>query len=280
MTVYENFMGQLDDAGMLFNVREERLMTDTGMSIPNRKVIINDRDNLPMGIVSDNYKVVSNEQVMSAFVQSIIDSGIDTTDARLNVRQSAEGARSMVDFEFPAVQVQPSRDTSQTILRISTLNSYDGTTRLISKAGGLRMRCLNGQITGKVMASYSCGHNKQLDIEEGASRIMHMIQEFQNAREYWDQLAARQITDQIVDKVFCNFLEVKKLDDSNARVTKLRNLWDSYQKEMGCTAYALYNVLTDYVSHKTGRGGESSLTNQVHGRRRIEIVLDQNKCFA
>ena len=98
MTIAHTLMQQLDSANVLFNVRTESLLSESGLRVPNKRVIINDQTNQPVSVVSDSYKIVTNEEIFDHFTKSIEQSGINTDDASVNVKQTPTGSRTMVDF--------------------------------------------------------------------------------------------------------------------------------------------------------------------------------------
>lgn len=283
MSIAANLMSQLDNAGILFNVRTESLVSESGLAIPNKKVIVNEASNQPMGVVSEGYKVVTNEQIFDGFTKSIEASGVNTDGLTVNVLQTPTGSRSMVNFMFPNEFVTVNGDESKTALQISALNSYDGTTRYISKAGGLRMKCMNGQILGSIVGAYAGTHSKNLDVDAGARQVMQMVQEFNSAKDYWGKMMARPVSDQEVKQVLIKFLEIRNKDDEallkNSRFESALRLYATYSREMGKNAYALYNAMTDYISHKAPRSEQTALVNATDKMRNMAKLLDSEPVF-
>ena len=257
MSVYENFMSQLSDKGALFNVRSEKLQTASGLLIPNKKVIINERSNDPIGIVSEGYKVVKNEEIFDGFCKSIEKSNINTDGAQINVSFAKGGAKTLVDFIFPEESFSVDGDSSKTALNIVALNSFDGSTRYITKAGGFRIKCMNGQVIGNIASAYSSTHTNKLDVDAGAQRVINMLQEFQGAKHYWGKMLQTPLTHVQAHKIIEEFIG-KKVDFSEripAMYDCVNRLWLAYAKEFGQNTYALYNAMTDYVSHKESKTG-------------------------
>lgn len=276
--IYQNLMGQLSDKGALFNVSTDRLTTLSGVEVPNRKCIINNQNGKVIGIVGEKYKVVPNEEVFDAFCKSVEASDIDYSDATVNVSFAKGGARTLVDFVFPNESVKVPGDISSTALSISSLNSFDGTTRFLTKAGGLRMRCLNGQILGSIAGSYSSTHSDKLNIEEGAAKVVQMLQRFRSAEEYWGGMMGTKISEGTAFAVITEFFGKEDLEDpfKNKDVALVNQLWKQYANEMGPNAYALYNSLTDWVSHKESKTGASG---RLVRERRLNKALDTVKVF-
>jgi hypothetical protein len=283
-------MGQLNDAGVLFNVAECDLYTDYKQSITaenglvpvcNKKALINTANGEVMSVVSKAYRVVSNEEIFSSFCHSLENvKGLKTDAATVHVSQMPNGARAMVDFRFPEEQVQVKGDGSKTVLSITALNSFDGSTRYITKAGGLRMKCMNGQIVGSILGAYSHGHTANLDVEAGAKRVVEMVKQFQSAKEYWGGMMQIEVSPQVARQVFLKFLRIRNDDPEkyNARLELCLGLYRTYCKEFGANAYAVYNVLTHYISNneREYKNPTKTAIKQIDG---LTKLLDSHKIF-
>jgi len=281
----QHIIEQLENQGAFFNVREEKIQTASGMLIPSKKALINADTDEAMGIVSSRYKTVSNEEVFTAFAKSLESSNIDTTDAHVNVKFSHGGARTMVDMIFPKYEVQVADDRSQ--LRITTLNSYDGAWRYMSKAGAIRMACMNGQVLGRIVAGYSSLHTPSLDIDQGAESIITMIQQFQEAKEYWAELLQKPTTREMELRVMAKFFgnaatkmnkeEIEQFE-KRPQVIHFTGVLKGYQDLMGRNAYALYNALSDYVTHREYKPETEAHSRMFHTNR-MEAVIDSDQVF-
>ena len=275
MTVYQNLMSQIEERGLLFNVAEDQVTTASGIIIEGKKALINTANNTVMGIVSNGYRTVPNEEIFSNFCKAIEDSEIDAEGAHVNIRRTTSGSRAMVDFVFPNEQFTVNGDDSKTQLQICALNSFDGSLRYITKAGGLRMKCLNGQVLGNIAASYSSAHTAGLDVEAGAQKVIHMLEQFNSAKEYWQDLMQRSVSDTEAHEVFRIFLELKKSDEwmDNRRFKAVDQIWLGYKMEMGKNLYAVYNTLTDYVTHRKPRNADTAVRAMANGRDRINLAM-------
>ena len=288
MGVYENLMTQIDDAGLLFNVNESRVFAEKrnviagrvisqGVSpVPGKKALINAKTDQVISIVSDRYKVVTNEEIFSAFCDSVQRSPINAEDAQVVVKQTETGGRAMVDFVFPNHYTAVTGDTSRTALQLCALNSFDGSLRYMVKAGGLRMKCLNGQVLGNIVGSYSSTHTSSLKVQDSADHVVRMITDFNKAREYWSGLMQRSVSNNEAYEVIRQFLNLPEdfdMDQPNARFEHCCTLAGRYFEEMGHNLYALYNALTDYVSHpiKKSKNPTAKTTRE---RAKIQQVIN------
>jgi hypothetical protein len=197
----------------------------------------------------------------------------------------------MVDFVFPNQLLRVGSDNSLTALQLCALNSFDGSTRYLTKAGGLRMKCLNGQIVGNIIGAYSSTHTSKLDVDAGAESVISMIEQFNSASDYWGAMMQTKVTTEAAFKVFMKFLGIKIdlvsfsynengvfLERQNARMERCQDLWRQYKMELGANAYAVYNVLTHYCSHQQ-KNYQNPTKQSMRQRRQLERVLNTSPVF-
>lgn len=268
---------QIQDAGVLFNVRRERMFSESG-AISSKYGIINESSNEVIGIVGEGYKMVTNEEVVQSMLASFETAKTDLTDARVSIRTNKGGARAMIDIVLPAYSVLA--DANRTELKISTLNSYDGAWGYKSRVGGIRVACLNGNIFGKIIGSYSSYHNSKLDVQVGADRLVHMIGDFSKSEEWFEMLMARQATLADLKRIATKFFNIpnEELIDYKP-YKKLELLCEAYFTEFGRNMYAIYNCYTDFITHKK-RGARSEATSLVYAENKFVEILNSSKLFA
>ena len=271
--VAAHLMNQIDQTGLLFNVSESEMFLPNGMKVPNKKAIINERDNKVMGVVSSAYKVVSNEQIFEGFTNSIAEAKIDTEGSFINVTSTPTMSKAMVEFVFPAHEIAIQGDDSKSVLRIAALNSFDGSTRYITKAGALRMKCMNGQILGNIVGSYSSTHSSGLDVETGSKRVVEMIEQFNLASDYFGAMMKTPVKQTVAQSVFTEFLGMKEFDAETKNMSTLLKSYDEYSRDLGHNVYAVYNTLTDFVTHRKPRSSTTEFSSKNFYSNKMEKVL-------
>jgi hypothetical protein len=268
---------KIRDQGALFNVHTEPLFTEKGARVPQRVAIINSESGTPLSVVSTKYKVVSNEQVVRATLDAIDRAHLDTTDADVIVQNGAHGAKSMVRIQLPAYSILAGGN--QTNLEIVTLNSYDASWKYVSRAGGIRMACLNGQVMGKMIGSYAQFHNASLNVERGAEQLVRMIKDFTSSEEWFNMMMGRKVTQDDLDTMICKFLNIPQAHIGDSRMAKrLQELYDGYAREMGANAFALYNAFTDFITHRS-RHKTSVATSRLYDENRFTNEILTSSVF-
>ena len=274
---------QVQEQGALFNVRTEKLMSESGAFATGKRAIINEKSGEILGIVSKKYQVVTNAQVVENLSEALERSNLDLTGLEATVAQSHGGARSMINVMLPAHEIDMRGDKSR--LQISVLNSYDGRWKYMSRAGAIRMACLNGQILGNFVGSYTEYHNQRLDVKAGAQQIINMANDFANAEQWWMEMMNRKVDNEQLLRSIAIFVtgnsKIEHREDflKLPTVRRLIELFETYSKEMGKNAYALYNAMTDFVTHKKYRD-ETKAAAMLTNQQRLQDTLGRSKLFA
>lgn len=275
-------ISQLEDQGALFNVRKEKIMTAGGSPIDNRVAIVNEDTGGVVGLVSPKYNIVTNREVAEHLSEALDVSDLDLDGMEASVKIGYGGARAMVDVVLPKHEIDMGGDKSQ--LRITVLNSYDGRWKYMSRAGAVRLACMNGQILGNFVGSYTEYHNSRLDVKQGAKQLIEMADGFTKAEKWWTQMYSRKIDNEQLLRSIAVFLTgATKIDDREAftskpSVKRLVELFETYSAEMGRNAYALYNAMTDFVTHRKYRE-DSGAAALFKNEQRLSDTIARQKIF-
>lgn len=255
MTIFHDTI-EAATSDIVFNVEKRPVFLANGKQVPGRSALVNVDTESPVSIVSNRYALITNRDVVTKTAESILRAGIDTTDFSVDVKHSHHKARSLIRFDFPAYQVLKSTSNA-THLSIVVMNSYDGSWRYQTNLGAIRMACLNGCVFGDMLASAKYSHRFGISVADISERMVGMINDFGNSEAWFLTLLNRKVTDEEIQMTFIKFLGYKGEDllDKSRMLVALRGIFDRYATEMGKNAYALYNALTDYVTHRQRRKG-------------------------
>jgi len=280
---YTTLTEQVAEQGALFNVRTEKLLTSGGTEIDDRVAIVNADSGQSLGLVSPKYKVVTNEEIVGHMDSALQKSGVDLDGMTARVRSSHGGARVMVDIEIPSHAIVIDGDESR--LSITVKNSYDGRWKYGSYAGAVRMACLNGQVLGNFVSSYTEFHNSRLDVEAGADKLVGMVEDFHQAEDWFKRMIDRKIDrEQLLRSIAVFTTGKSKIEDreeflKKPTVRKIEELYLTYSTEMGQNAWALYNAMTDFVSHRNYKEGTHAASLDFN-REKLRATLSSAKVFA
>jgi len=269
---------KIEQSGILYGVRREKLFTEKGVQYPGRDALVNEVTGEPVAVVSPRYNLVTNRDIVTNMLEAVDTARLDTTDSDVSIMSSENGARSIVTLSLPAYSVLDGT-SNKTVMSISALNSYNGSTRFIMKSGGIRLACLNGQIMGKITGAYSEYHNSSLNVAKAATQLSETISRFSESEGWFTRLMNRPVTDAETKTLICKYLGIKEEMYEQSRVaTKLRETAQGYFAEMGKNAYALYNAFTDFVTHRK-RNPKAAATAYVYDANRLEVMMSKTNVF-
>jgi hypothetical protein len=102
-----------------------------------------------------------------------------------------------------------------------------------------------------------------------------MVEDFNEAKDYWGGMMRQMVSTDHVRQVLAKFLYIDDYaDENNKRLQMCMDLWRQYSSEMGNNAYALYNVMTDYVTTNS-----KSATGKMRERNHVAKLLDTEAAF-
>ena len=134
------------------------------------KFIVKSTSKQILGCVTNNYKLVTNRQIMDKAGPILKDKGAILKD----VRMFGNGARTKWTYRFPDTKVMvDANDYVNPEINIS--NSYDGTSEISAMGGAYRLICENGLIIGYALSKQGSRHvvwNKSAEIEKLINNVI------------------------------------------------------------------------------------------------------------
>lgn len=251
----------------------EDSQTDTLFGVDNSKIkilangyraIINKTNNEILGVVSGNYQLITNEEALKKgkeIFKEIFE--IELGELTVNkVITSKSKTFCHIDLVHPDVNFNVwEQDCWYPFIRIT--NSYNRTFALSFELGFVRKLCANGVIFDKQTVIIKIAHNKGI---EGISYKTD-VSRFREAKaSFITKMLSLKKFNVPKDRHFsliCKCLEIKapkpnekgKIDErigEQFKQLKLvsKELSNQYVNKDGETAYSLFNVITDLVSHQ------------------------------
>ncbi len=263
--------------------------TGSTYQIPRHKALIDAETGAVLSVVSRRYKVLKNEDAFG-IVRPIADSffgGHGLSDFEcFNIFAPKSRASCRIDLTRPSSCSFKLRNGDKYIAFIRIANSYNHTYRFSIVLGFCRWICMNGCIFGEKSHTFSVDHNdKRLKdvayLRRVAEEALKDIGDLAFAqKEFSDMMTALEdvsMSKEQMRRLFCAvnnvFLteqgvadlvdaERERLVAVNGRMDELIN---SYTEEFGNTAYAAYNVLTDFASYPDANKKHSVLSPSKQG---------------
>jgi hypothetical protein len=127
---------------------------------------------IPVGVVSNNYKLVQHAELGDRCLSGMAKAGVDLAEVNCEIGLSELGEWMHLRLRFPdGYSFQP-RDNHKLDLRVEAFNSVDRSSRLIVLLSWLRLVCFNGLVVKESLVEVRDVHNQALDpskIEEAVA---------------------------------------------------------------------------------------------------------------
>jgi len=265
---------QLDD--VLFPVEVRAVFAgangDAGgklLPVPDKKAIVDTRRRRVIGIVSREYRLVSNREALDWAYECCRKAFPDANDTEWEVKATdapATGGHCFIDLvhnstflDFSGVPAQSRPDVFGPFIRVT--NSYNGLRALAFDIGFLRKVCKNGLILPDTIIRFKFTHMRR-DIKETITfdvsheRLVKLKSSFGSYLDalracpvHHDQfasLARGVLSIRVPEKIEPKTREAAEWESLSAHLT---GLCDRYVRELGENAYAVLNVITEFASH-------------------------------
>ena len=170
-----NKLTQVSGKDVLFPVVEVPAIgipknSDKEIDSTGYKFIVRKSSNEILSCVTDNYKVITNKQIMDKANPILKNKGAVLKDVRL----FGNGARTKWTFRFPDTKVEIAKG-DHVNPEIVINNSYDGTSEVSAMGGAFRLLCLNGLTIGYALSKQGSRHvvwNKTAEIEKLINNVI------------------------------------------------------------------------------------------------------------
>lgn len=243
----------LELAGLDWRVIQKPIMTQDGQAIAGFKANIRDRDSRVLGVVTDRYKVVQNEDAF-AFTDELLGEGITYETAG----SLQEGRRTWILAKLPQRYIISGDEITPYLV---FMNSHDGTGAIKAAMTPIRVVCQNtlnlaldtarrtwsmnhtGDIQGKLEeARYTLlyADNYMRALGKAIDRLNQIKLSDRQVYEYINTLFP--LVDDATEQQKKNLLRLK--EEVKARYFEAPDL-----KHIGKNGYRFVNAVSDFATH-------------------------------
>lgn len=238
----------------------------TSNSTSRYKAIVNLDTNEIVSVVSNNYKLLSNKEALQLAKETFatLFPKVSPDDfLPFKVIAPSTLASCHIDLVHKNVKLSSTKweqDTWYPFLRMS--NSYNRTLAFSLELGFVRKLCSNGVIFNKKTIAVKFSHDK-LRIEELSTSFLDLQSYYEDFVTHLHEARDLKLKHEHFFLLVCKALNLNfNLESKSAptrkneheRLEKSKNIIhqisEAYIKEQGENAYALFNTLTDFVSHQ------------------------------
>jgi len=246
---------------------EENSLFDRGMvPVPQFRAVVNLANAQPLGVVSRDYRLVTNKEAVGlgekAFKQLFNAEDLSELEV-FNIIAPDNGSYCHIDLIHQSYEVNVFRSEVY-VPYVRITNSYNKSRALRFDVGFVRRLCNNGVIFEKETISFSYPHTKRsvrsdIEFKIENDRLIRLSKTFTNYMLGLDRCYVEQ---RFALPMMCKALDLRfdiiaKDDRKRERereklekfVSSAEPLVERYFAELGHTAYAVFNAITDYSSH-------------------------------
>lgn len=240
-------------AGLDWRVTQKEILTSDGIPVPGFKANLRDTDNRVLGVVTDRYRVVQNEDAF-AFTDSLLGEGVtyETAGSLQNGRKAWILARLPQRYIISGDEITP---------YLVFMNSHDGTGAIKAAMTPVRVVCMNTLNLALETAKRSWSTNHVGDIkgklEDARDTLLYADRYMSELGKAIDSLNRQKLSDRQV----CDYINALFPLVDNATDTQKKNLlrmkedvrarfYDAPDlKHVGKNAYRFVNAVSDFATH-------------------------------
>ena len=268
----------LDLASMNWEVVSKSLFDENGNAYPNYKANVRDDTNDLLGIVTDRYRIVQNEDAFE-FVDGLSDEGFKFESA--GTFRNGRSIWLMGHFEDETILGD---DIANNLVFV---NSHDGSSGVKVMMTPVRVICSNmlNLALRKAHRSWATKHTTGIysKLEEAKHTLGLADKYMAELKEEAEKLSNITITDAKIEEIFDKMFPVDPTKDSERKVKNVSAIKDSYVqcyneddiKKFKGTVYGAVNAMADLVSHKeparvTKNGNENNWNRLINGHSMLD----------
>jgi phage/plasmid-like protein (TIGR03299 family) len=272
----EQLIQLLDNVGLNWKVRTENVISESGIQIPNQKVIIRDDTNVPLSIRSDEYHPFQNYELIELLDKVSQRSGLEIK----NGGSFKDGARVFIQLKSNNLNLGTDRVEGY----LTGINSFDGSTSLAFGPSNITISCQNKFFAAFRELETKVRHTKNMNIriDEICRRLDNALVEEQKVFNNIVRFTETRFDDEIQDRVTRKLFNLKKeinLKDENAVSSLTRNKLSRFYidlngelKQKGENLWGLFSGVTKYTTHSISKDDKSDEKMfNVYGKRELEI---------
>lgn len=243
----------LELAGLDWRVVQRELVTEDGIQVAGFKANVRDQDNRVLGVVTDRYKVVQNDEAF-AFTDELLGEGITYETAG----SLQEGRRTWILAKLPQRYIISGDEITPYLV---FMNSHDGTGAIKAAMTPIRVVCQNTLNLALATAKRTWSTNHVGDIrgklEDAKYTLLYADKYMAELGKSIDKLSRQKLTDkqvyEYIDELFplvdnATEQQIKNLHKMKEEVRERYFLAPDLQ-HVGKNAYRFVNAVSDFATH-------------------------------
>lgn len=240
-------------AGLDWRVIQEPILTQRGEVIAGFKLNVRDYDNKVLGVVSNRYKIVQNDEAF-AFTDALLGEGVTYETAG----SLSEGKRTWILAKLPHKYIISGDEITPYLV---FMNSHDGSAAIKVAITPIRVVCQNtlNLALSTAKRSWSANHtgNIHSKLDEARDTLKLANNYMAELGKGIEELQRKKLTDRQVIEYIEEFFPVSA-DMSDLQIKNMRTLQDDMKmryfdapdlQDIGKNGYRFVNAVSDFATH-------------------------------
>lgn len=266
-------------AGLDWKVLQKDICTKEGIQVAGYKANVRSTDNQILGVVTERYKVIQNEEAF-AFTDALLGKGVRYETAG----SLQEGRRVWLLARMPREYIIAGECISPYLV---FSNTHDGSGAVRVAITPIRVVCNNtlNLALNTAKRSWSMVHTGDIKgkMQEASDTLFLAEKYMENLGKEFDRLRNIAVSDEKVQEYIELLLPIEK-DGGMATIRNIRKLREDMQaryydapdlKKMGNNAYRFVNAVSDFATHsnplrRTANYNENLFSRTIDGNPMID----------
>lgn len=266
----------LDKVGLNWNVRAEKIVSESGTPINGYHAIIRDDNNATLSVRSDSYHPYQNHELMELLYKVSNKTGLPIHNGGC----FGDGHKVYVQLKSNDLKI----GTDKVEGYVTGINSFDGSTSLAFGNTNVTVSCQNTFFAAYREVSNKVRHTKYMDakIDEICKRLELAVVEEAKIFQSITKLSEVRMDDKVRELVTRALFNVDRqvdLNDEEAISTVTRNKMTRFfidlkgeVNQKGDNLWGLFSGVTKYTTHSLSKGDNTEAKFfGVYGNREREI---------
>ena len=223
----------------------------------NARVVMREETKQIFGFVTNQYKVLLDQDIVNLLPEAIDAAGVDPTGMTAKYNFSRDFGKMNLKANFPSVVIEPKvGDIASYGLEIN--NSYNSTLMYSSSTYILRWKCMNGWKGMEATNSTRLKHTNNISIEGEAQKIINGIEAFMESEGTYARWMRTPVSHYAADELFSKTLAQYKTGKVTKVNRKTLNHLNRQNAKAERTLWGVYNIATAWATHlenHINRGG-------------------------
>lgn len=280
----------LETAGLSWKVMQEPLITKTGIEILGYKANIRDKDKKILGVVTDRYKVVQNNEAF-AFTDALLGEGVRYETAG----SLQEGRKIWLLAKLPNEYIMLDDIVSSYLV---FFNSHDGSGAIRVAMTPIRVVCQNtlNLALSTSKRSWSAIHAGDIKgkLDEAKQTLFMAEQYMYSLGIEFEELNKIKISDSKVMEYIKMLIPMDESNVTHVQERNIKHLRDELKSryfdapdlmDVGRNGYRFVNAVSDFVTHskplrETSNFRENLFARTIDGNILIDKAFEMVKAIA